>query len=330
MKTSDFGERDFLQLIAGLVSRIPGARLSWDEDASDIPITEDLHLVVNVDTFVGSTDWLPGMSAAQVGRKLAVMTLSDVVTKGVTPTSIMLSLSVPADYDGTEAQEIVRGMSQYCLKNSVSFIGGDTGTASDVVLTGVAFGMADPDAIVTRSGAQVGDIIAVSGIFGLTSVAFKMFLDGIDVKGSLAQRAMIAAYKPTIDFDIVKTLRSHDAVTSSMDSSDGLGITLNTMASNSGVGFEIDNLPVAGGVAKFAEDHGIDLLDLILAGGEEFAVVLTIPEEKWDVAQKVSKDSTFGLKAIGRVVEGTGVVWNGPDGPVEIPSSGYDSFREWR
>ncbi|MHA1771308.1 MAG: thiamine-phosphate kinase [Candidatus Thorarchaeota archaeon] len=330
MKTNEFGERQFLQMISGLVSRLPGSRLQWNDDASDFPIDENRHVVINVDTFVASTDQLPGMSDAQMGRKLAVMTMSDLVAKGVTPAAVMLSLSVPPEYDQQLAQEIVRGFSQYCIKNSIAFIGGDTGTALDVVLTGVGIGVASPDEIVTRGGARVGDIVAVSGFFGLTSVAFQMLLKGIKVDGSLAQRATIAAYKPVIDFTLVQNLVREHAVTSSMDSSDGLGITLNTMADLSGVAFELDRLPIAGGVSQFAKKHGLDLLSLVLAGGEEFALVLTIPQDKWTKAQEVAKAGIFGLRAIGRVVEGTGVTWQSPDGPITIPATGYDSFREWK
>ncbi len=329
MKAREFGERQFLQTIAGLVNRVPGARLAWNDDASDFPLNDDTHIVINVDTFVASTDRLPGMSEAQMGRKLAVMTLSDLVAKGVIPSAVLLSLSVPPDFEQQSAQEIVRGFSQYCMKNSVSFIGGDTGTADDVVLTGVGMGFARPDEIVARRGANVGDTIAISGHFGLTSVAFQMLLKGVEVKGSLAQRATIAAYKPVIDFTLVHNLAQHQAVTSSMDSSDGLGITLNTMASLSGVAFELTRLPISGDVRQFAKSHNIDPLELVLAGGEEFALVLTIPSEKWALAKEIANDGTFGLIEIGHVVEGSGVTLLSQDGPVDIPSDGYDSFRRW-
>ncbi len=36
---------------------------------SDFPITDNQNIVVNVDTFVRETDWLSGMTAAQVGRQ---------------------------------------------------------------------------------------------------------------------------------------------------------------------------------------------------------------------------------------------------------------------
>jgi len=179
MKTGELGERGFLASIANYVNMVKGARLDFDEDASDFPISPDQSMVINVDTFVRETDWLPNMTAAQVGRKTAVMSLSDLAAKGAKPVCTMLSLCVPDDYDASEASELVRGFSQYGLKAGIPFIGGDMGMASDVILTGIAMGMAPPNRIVTRRGAKVGDIVAVTGKFGFTSVAYEIYIGRI-------------------------------------------------------------------------------------------------------------------------------------------------------
>ncbi|MCK5265867.1 MAG: thiamine-monophosphate kinase, partial [Candidatus Thorarchaeota archaeon] len=190
MKTGEQGERDFLKSISHMVNRISGSKLGFDDDASDIPLSDGNHLVINVDTFVRETDWLPDMTPAQVGRKTAVMTLSDIVAKGAIPTATMLSLCVPSNYESESAREIVRGFSQYCMKADIPFIGGDLGLSSDVVLTGVALGVAPPEDIITRGGAQAGDTIAVTGKFGLTSVAFEILLRGREAEDALRNRAI--------------------------------------------------------------------------------------------------------------------------------------------
>ncbi len=329
MKTRDLGERAFLESIRELVNEIDGAVLGFDEDASDIPISESTNVVINIDTFVGSTDWLPGMSEAQVGRKTAVMALSDIAAKGATPIATMLSLCVPPDYDTQSAYELIRGFSQYCLKSGVIFIGGDMGTTNDVILTGVAIGSAEPQRIVTRGGAQVGDIIAVTSSFGLTSVAFHILLKDLSVDPTLRQRALLAAYKPSISLSLVSALANAGAITSSMDSSDGLGITLNTMANHSMKQLTITRLPTAAGVESFAKSHDLDLTSLVMNGGEEFTLVLTIPEGQWNKALGIAQSQKMTLMKIGTVNEGSGVIFNSPSGEVKIQATGYDNFREW-
>ncbi len=330
MKAGELGERGFIASVRTYVNMVKGARLAFDDDASDFPITDDLNLVVNIDTFVRKTDWLPGMTAAQVGRKTAVMTLSDLAAKGAKPVSTMLSLCVPENYDAAEASELVRGFSEYGLKAGIPLIGGDTGMASDIVLTGVAMGTAPPNGIIARNGAKVGDIVAVTGPFGLTSVAYEILLREGVAEPELREEALLAAYKPAINLDIVAALAARGAVTASMDSSDGLGITLNTIAEQSKVRFVIDHLPAARGIEEFAQTHMLDEMKLVMQGGEEFLLAITIPTSKYEEANDIAQSKQVPLMKIGSVRKGKGVVYQSSEGQVTIPSSGYDNFKEWR
>ena len=329
LKTGEMGERDFLAKISSFVNRPRGAILGFDDDASDIPISDKNNLVINVDTFVKKTDWLPGMTPAQVGRKTAVMALSDLAAKGVVPIATMLSLCVPEDYDVEDASELIRGFSQYGLKSSIPYLGGDIGMSDDVVLTGVAFGIAHPEAIVSRSGAKEDDIIAVSGCFGLTSIAYEILIRGLEAEPELHKNALAAAYRPEINLDFVAALTKIGAVTASMDSSDGLGITLHTIAKLSKCGAIIEELPVTSEVEFFCRDKKLDTMKMVMQGGEEFLLVLTIPPEKYDAALDIARKKKLVLKKIGFVTKGDQVMWETKEGFLPIPFAGYDNFKEW-
>ncbi|MHA2042786.1 MAG: thiamine-phosphate kinase, partial [Candidatus Thorarchaeota archaeon] len=252
-----------------------------------------------------------------------------IVAKGATPLATLLSMCVPKEFDALAAQELVRGFSQYCVKTGVPFIGGDVGSSSDVVLTGVAVGIAPPEGIVTRGGTKDGDIIAVSGNFGLTSVAFEVLLNGKKADDDLRSKAIGAAYRPDIHFGFVSALAEKGVISASMDSSDGLGITLNTMAAQSGLSFLIENLPTAKGVAQFSKELSIPEWKLVMKGGEEFILVLTIPEAHWDDAYKIARKMHVPLKRIGYASPGEGVFHKTSEGLHEISAVGYDNFREW-
>lgn len=329
MTIRDIGERAFLASIQSMVGQVPGARLGFDDDASDIPLADSTHMIVKVDTFNSGSDWLPGMTEAQAGRKTAVMAMSDLAAKGAAPIASMLSLCVPKDQEANSVREMIRGYSQYCTMNGARFIGGDMGTSCETVLTAVMLGTAVGDRIVARTGARRGDIVAVTGVFGLTSVAFRILLDGLSSSETLRSRALTAVYRPEINLRLVPALAHAQAVTATMDSSDGLAITLNTIASQSNLAFSIDRLPVAEGVAEFAESHGFNLLDVVARGGEEFSLVLTVPADKWDKAVSIARQSRAELIPIGHAHEGNGVLWESPEGPVVIPPVGYDDFKEW-
>ncbi|MFW9921595.1 MAG: thiamine-phosphate kinase [Candidatus Thorarchaeota archaeon] len=329
MEEGNMGEREFLQRIRRLVQVAKGSVLAFDEDASDIPISDNEHVVINVDTFVRKTDWLPQMTAAQAGRKTAVMTISDVAAKGALPKAAMLSLCIPKDYPSEEAEELVRGFSQYCMKNGIAFIGGDFGVAADVVLTGVGIGIASSNEIVTRGGAKPNDILAVTGELGLTAVAFEHLLRGKNLEGQLKYDALAAVLNPHIHHEFVHALAKEGAVNASMDSSDGIGITLHTMAKQSGVAFVLDSLPISTEVMKFARNSYVMEYHFVMQGGEEFILVLSIPPEKWEIAQQIAQQQKVPLYEIGYVTTGEGVRYETKEGYIDIPESGYDNVTGW-
>jgi len=127
----------------------------------------------------------------------------------------------------------------------------------------------------------------------------------------------------------VSSLAENGAITASMDSSDGLGITLHTMANLSSLRFVIDDLPVANGVEHFAKNNLLDTKKLVMQGGEEFIIVLTVPADRWDDALDVAQKQHVALQAIGTAIKGSGVYYESSDGQFEIPPDGYDNFKEW-
>ena len=329
MKVSEIGESGLLSLIRDYTRMAKNARLGFDEDASDIPVSDAHSILINVDTFVADTDLLPGMTWAQAGRKTAVMAVSDLLAKGGRPTATMLSLCAPDELSSEDAVEIVRGFSQFCTKSQVPFIGGDLGMSSDVVLTGVALATVNPAHIIKRGGAQDGDVIAVSKRFGLTSVAYQVLLNGLEAEEALKKRAIAEAYRPELNLGLIPALAEAGVLSSCMDSSDGLGKTLNTMAAHSGTAFVVDRLPAAAGVEVFARMHFMDEMKLVMQGGEEFIPVMTVPQGKWRMAEELAEHTGGTLVEIGHVESGTGVKYEGPEGYVTVPRDGYDSFREW-
>jgi thiamine-monophosphate kinase len=257
------------------------------------------------------------------------MTISDIAAKGAIPKAAMLSLCIPKDYPGDDAEDLVRGFSQYCLKTGLSFIGGDFGTADDVILTGVGIGIAPADGVITRGGSKPGDIIAVTGELGLTRVAFDHLLNDVALEGQLKYDALAAVLNPHIHHEFVHALAHVGAVNASMDSSDGIGVTLHTMARQSDVSFVLEDLPISTEVMKFARNNYIMEFNYVMQGGEEYILVLSIPEDKWDLAYEIAQKQKVPLHSIGYVTHGKGVGYETKEGYLEIPDTGYDNVTGW-
>jgi thiamine-monophosphate kinase len=182
---------------------------------------------------------------------------------------------------------------------------------------------------VSRAGANEGDVVVVTGNFGLTSVAFEILIGGKKATSELHQDALAAAYRPKIHSNFIASLAEASAVSASMDSSDGLGITLHTISKMSKCGITVDDLPVTPEVKAFCRANKLGTLRTVTQGGEEFLLVLTIPSDKYAVAQEIAEKQKVFLRKIGQVTTGDEVVWESEEGTLPIPFAGYDNFKEW-
>jgi thiamine monophosphate kinase len=89
---------------------------------------------------------------------------------------------------------------------------------------------------------------------------------------------------------------------------------------------ELDRVPRSDGVAAVAEAAGVDPNELALDRGEDYELLVTLPEERVDGAIRAVEASGGALTRIGIVREGAEVLLIGPDGSRRTPS-GFDQLR---
>jgi thiamine-monophosphate kinase len=95
---------------------------------------------------------------------------------------------------------------------------------------------------------------------------------------------------------------------SSIDSSDGLSISLHELARQSKVNIVIDDIPSAKGVRDFAKTNHLDYKSLVFYGGEEYEIVATIPRVKLKDAESAARCLNLKFLIIGKVEKGSGKV----------------------
>jgi thiamine-monophosphate kinase len=97
---------------------------------------------------------------------------------------------------------------------------------------------------------------------------------------------------------------------SSIDSSDGLAVSLYELASQSeGVDIMIYRIPAVEGLHKFAQENSLDKHELVFHGGEEYEIVATISHTKIRQAEAAARKAGVSLHVIGRVQKGSGNVF---------------------
>jgi len=256
---------------------------------------------------VASTDVPHGMAPWQVARKSVVSCVSDLAAKGVQPHAAMISLGLPKNCTRPYVEGLANGFAGASKEFGVRMVGGDTNEASGLVIDCSMIGFASK--MPTRTGAKPGDVVVISGTFGLTPAGLEILMRDAKGGGAFRKYAVesVLEPKPRQRFGIALA----KFFSSSIDSSDGLAISLYELAGQSGVNIVIDIVPAADGVEKFAQENGLDAHELVFHGGEEYEIVATIPKSRLNRAISAAKKSGIALHIIGRVQRGPGDVFVG-------------------
>jgi thiamine-monophosphate kinase len=323
---SEVGERALIELMLRNITPMPNMPLPFWDDATAISIDDDRVVVFNTDMLVWKTDVPPGMTPYQAARKAVIMNFSDLGAKGVQPQGFLASLGIPRDLEVETVEEMARGFEAGAQEYGGYVIGGDTNEASDIIISGVALGTARKDALIKREGAKAGDILATTGPFGLTASAFKVLLEGKEPPEGLRETLIDSAYNPQARIREGIALAESGAATSSIDSSDGLSISLHDLSRSSGVGFRIESLPIPPEVETYAEHHKMNPNDLALYGGEEYELVFTVASGRIEDARKSLAAIGCELLELGVATRETGIVMakNGVERPIE--KRGWEHF----
>jgi thiamine-monophosphate kinase len=311
-------------MIVRRLSKMPRMPIPFGDDVSGVDIGGGTLAVLKCDMLVGRTDVPEGMTLRQAARKAIVMNVSDLAAKGVKPRAAMVSLGLTRSTTTRDVSEIADGLDEGAREYGAYVIGGDTNECQDLVIACYLFGTVKRNALVERSRARPGDLVAVTGEFGNTAAGLKLITSGTDVPVSTRQTLLSSVYTPHARLKEGVALAHARAVTASIDSSDGLAWSLHEIARASSVGIRLDTVPISEAAASLARRSGADPLDLALYGGEEYELVVSLKAS----ALRVALRAVRSLRIIGRVTRDSGHVVLSRDGEeVQVEPRGWEHFR---
>ncbi len=208
--------------------------LGVGDDSALLTPPPQQQLVICADTLVAGRHFPLDTSPHAIGWKSVAVNLSDIAAMGAKPHSILLALSLPQiDHDWLKG--FSQGLYDCCDQFGVSLIGGDTTQAPHLTLSVTALGWVDIGKAVQRSGAQVGDLICVSGTVGDAAFALQ------HLGHPLQQR---------LDYPMPRCALGQalkDLANSMIDVSDGLSQDLGHIlkASQKGAILNLEDLPIS-------------------------------------------------------------------------------------
>ncbi len=319
MKLCELGERSLVEKLIKVLDKEPNVLLPYGDDAAALEV-DGVKVVLSCDMLVWDTDVPEGMSFWEAGRKAVVSCISDLAAKGAKPIAVLASLGLPRDLEVEKVLELMKGVNDGAREYGSYVVGGDTNEAPSITVDVMALGLAVTSPV-ARGGAKPGDILAVTGPFGSAAAALTMYKRGLKPSSEdLRRKLWEALTKPKARLKEGLALARFGVASSSIDSSDGLAISLSELSRASHVGFNIDWVPISNEAVEFAREFGLDPLDLALYGGEEFELVLTIPPEKWSLAEKAITEVGGKLFKIGTAI---------PDIKITLKSRGALEIKGW-
>ena len=162
---------------SSLGGRRSDVRLGIGDDCALLSVPQGMQLAVTMDTLVSGVHFLPDVDPEALGHKALAVNLSDLAAMGAEPAWFSLALTLP-DSDSRWLADFSRGMGRLAAVHAVQLIGGDT-TRGPLSITIQAQGFLPTGQGLLRSGAEVGDLIYVTGALGDAGLALSYLQQGL-------------------------------------------------------------------------------------------------------------------------------------------------------
>ncbi len=249
------------------------------DDAAVVPTSDQPWTLLASDAVVAGVHADLRLTTLQdLGWKAMACNLSDLAAMGAAPGQALVSVSGPPE---TDLGALYEGIGAAATAYDCPVVGGDLSNAAALVVSIAVVGTSDGPPVL-RSGAREGDGIWVTGALGASAAGLRLLQarhdTGADPSPGSGRPGDAATSAPSVALieaharPVPRLAEGRAArlggATAMIDVSDGLGADLGHLADASGLGFELDDVPVADGATRLEA----------LSGGEDYELVFCAPD----------------------------------------------------
>jgi len=324
-----------------LISRIQ-ARLapppSWllvgiGDDAAVVEPVRNQVEVVTVDAVVEGVHFDRRFTPpAAIGHRALAVNLSDLAAMGATPRLALLSMALPSELSCDDFDAIAGGFAALAATHQIHVGGGNlTRSPGPLMIDVTAIGWTKRRGVLTRSGAQPGDGIYVTGSVGGALAGLQVLRESTTAPSQFASCATRYLYpQPRVKAGVL--LSRNRAATACMDLSDGLADGIRQIAAASGVGATIERaaIPVDSAARLWFESRQVDPVMAALGGGDDYELVFTASPKLRGRLRAVARHGGVAITRIGICTKALTVEVTGSDdgGEASAPlPGGFGHFR---
>jgi thiamine-monophosphate kinase len=273
----------------------------------------DRHILFKTDAVVEAVHFSPTASPRQIGHKVLARCLSDVAAMAGWPSSAVVTLGLPRNFDPERVQAIYAGMSDLAARHDVAIVGGETSASPGGLFLSVALlGTVARGKAVLRAGSRAGDAIFVTGELGGSQQGRHL-----EFEPRLKEARWLAG-----EFDL------HAMI----DLSDGLAGDLRHLIHAGHVGAELNapSIPISR-AAKLQARGGSSAKPPLLAAltdGEDFELLFTVaPRDAVRLLDAWKRQfPETPLTCIGKITETPGITLRDNAGVRPLTAHGYVHF----
>lgn len=302
----------------------PDVILGSGDDCALLRPPADQLLATSIDALVEGVHFFPGTDPQALGHKAMAVSLSDLAAMGAEPAWAIATLSMPS-MDESWCSAFADGIFSLLDAYNVALVGGDL-VRGPLVISSQLTGFVPESLALRRTGAQVGDLIVVTGTLGDAAMAVHQLSNNQSPAPEFLERLQ----RPTPRVATGMALRN--LASSAIDISDGLLADLahlleqpSAQADNQPLGAEldIDLLPLSSALATQLSIDRVQVMRCALSGGDDYELCFTIPEQNFATAQSLCPDP---LTQIGVITAESGVRVLEQGKVVQPPANGYQHF----
>lgn len=335
MDIKELGEFGLINRIAKKLKQGPGVLVGIGDDTAVLAPSGEEEILFTTDMMVEGVHFSREFAdLSHAGWKALAVNVSDIGAMGGRPTYAVISLGIPEDCRVEEIDQLYQGLHEAADFYGVSIVGGDIVKSLLGLVINVALqGQIMKGKAVLRSGAQVGDLVMVTGTLGDSQGGLEWFLNLTkkqliteDLTSSLKDRHL----RPKPPALIGRILAERGWATSMNDISDGIASEIIEICQASKVGcvLEKEKLPLSDSVKEWARILKEDPANWAMYGGEDFQLVFTIRPSVEDPVTRACLEQGVSITKVGVITSEEGYYLKEETDLRPFEAKGFNHFAE--
>ncbi len=265
------------------------------DDCAIVSPSEGKQLVMSMDSLVAGTHFPNDAAPYDIATRALCTSLSDLAAMGAKPLWFTLGLTIP-EVNDTWLSAFSDGLFTIARRYDVDLIGGDT-TRGPLTVTIQVHGEVDSGAALTRSAAQVGDSVFVTGPLGDGAAALSLIQGGRFSDPLQKEYLWQRFYQPLPQIET--GLHLSRVANAAIDISDGLLADAShiAVASQIVLKLDLDALPMSAALIGNEQYDRDQCLEWALSGGDDYQLLFTVSQNRiFDVTQLCQSDKLNAIE----------------------------------